>query len=170
MIHAGMSFDGGVRGGNPGHAGFAAVIIIAGKMHTIARPIPGLNTNNYAEYMGLIVGAKYASHLGADEIDITSDSKLVVEQVNGRWECKNHDMRLLCSEAQDLLEKLFPGSWTLGWLPRLSNVVADAACAQAVRCAMNPWLINRLDPFGVSKLRVKTSRAPTPATHARTRT
>ena len=85
MIQASMSFDGGVRGGNPGHAGFAAVITIAGTKHTIARPMRGLNTNNDAEYMGLIVGLKYASHLGVTAIDIYSDSKLVVEQVNGNW-------------------------------------------------------------------------------------
>ena len=154
MIHAAMAFDGGVRGGNPGHAGFAAVITIAGQMHTIARPLKGLRTNNYAEYMGLIVGAKYAHSLGADEIDITSDSKLVVNQVNDNWRVDSHDMLQLCSEAQAILDLRFPGSWTLEWVPRLQNVIADAACAQAVRCSLNPWIPNKLDPFAV-KPRVK---------------
>lgn len=153
MIHAAMAFDGGVRGGNPGHAGFAAVITIAGQMHTIARPLKGLKTNNYAEYMGLIVGTKYAATLGATVIDITSDSKLVVNQVNDEWRCDSHDMLQLCTEAQVILERNFPNAWVLEWVPRLRNVVADAACAKAVLCAMNPWRVNRLDPFAKRAVR-----------------
>jgi ribonuclease HI len=149
MTHASMTFDGGVRGGNPGHAGFAAVIVLSefGDEHIIARPLKGLKTNNDAEYMGFIVGLKYAHHLGVDRIDIKSDSKLVVEQVNGNWRCDSHTMRLYCREARDLLDKHFAGAWTLKWVPRLQNSVADAACAKAVLCAMNPWRVNRLDPF-----------------------
>jgi ribonuclease HI len=163
MIHAAMSFDGGVRGGNPGHAGFAAVISLAGKLHTIARPLKGLRTNNYAEYMGLIVGAKYAHTLGATMIDITSDSKLVVNQVNDNWRCDSHDMLQLCTEAQAILDRYFTASWKLEWVPRERNMIADAACAQAVRCALNPWIPNRLDPF--AKPRGIPSR-----THTRTPT
>ena len=153
-----MSFDGGVRGGNPGHAGFAAVIRLAGQEYVIARPLRGLKTNNDAEYMGLIVGAKYALSLGATAIDIISDSKLVVEQVNGRWECKSKLMRIYCSEAQAILYNSFPDNWTLSWVPRLENAVADAACAHAVRCSLNPWLPNRLDPFARNKSLVKVHR------------
>jgi ribonuclease HI len=167
MIHAAMSFDGGVRGGNPGHAGFAAVIRLAGKLHTIARPLKGLRTNNYAEYMGLIVGAKYAHTLGATMIDITSDSKLVVNQVNDNWRCDSHDMLQLCTEAQAILDRYFTASWKLEWVPRERNMIADAACAQAVRCALNPWIPNRLDPFAkpFAKQRGNPSR-----THTRTPT
>jgi ribonuclease HI len=159
MIHGAMSFDGGVRGGNPGHAGWAAVIVIAGTMHTIARPMRGLKTNNDAEYTGLIVGLKYAAHLGVQEIDITSDSKLVVEQVNGNWRCDSHTMRLYQGEARKLLDKHYAGAWTLTWVPRLENIVADAACAHAVLCSMNPWRLNKLDPFHPNKSLVKLSRA-----------
>jgi ribonuclease HI len=147
MIHGHMTFDGGVRGGNPGHAGFAAVIRLAGQEYVIARPLRGLNTNNVAEYMGLIVGAKYAAHLGVTALDIIGDSQLVVEQVNGRRKCKTEHIRVLCSEAQSVLYNCFPDDWTLSWVPRLENTVADAACAKAVLCAMNPWRVNRLDPF-----------------------
>jgi ribonuclease HI len=155
MIHAAMAFDGGVRGGNPGHAGFAAVITLAGEDYVIARPLKGRNTNNVAEYMGLIVGSKYAAHLGVTNLDISSDSKLVVEQVNGNWRIDSPTMCKLCWEAQDLLEQHFPGHWKLAWVPRLANTVADAACAQAVRCAMNPWLPNRLDPFARPRARTR---------------
>jgi ribonuclease HI len=159
MIHGTMSFDGGVRGGNPGHAGFAAVIRLAGQQYVIARPLRGRKTNNDAEYMGLIVGLKYAISLGVDEIDITSDSKLVVEQVNGRWEVKTEAMRPYRKEARKLLDQHFTGGWSLEWVPRLQNVVADAACAHAVRCSLNPWLPNKLDPFASNKALVKIPRA-----------
>lgn len=161
-----MTFDGGVRGGNPGHAGFAAVITIAGRPHTIARPIRGRHTNNHAEYMGLIVGTKYAHHLGATEIDIFSDSKLVVEQVNGNWRCDSHAMRILQREARDLLDRRFAGAWTLAWLPRIENVIADAACAHAVECSLNPWKPNKLDPFFPNKALVKIPRVRASAPRA----
>src|SRR3954452_9501351 len=132
MIHALMSFDGGVRGGNPGKAGFAAVIRLAGVEHVIARPMRGLKTNNDAEYAGLIVGLKYARHLGVQYIDIYSDSKLVVEQVNGNWRTDSKTMRDYQHEARGLLQRHFAGAWRLTWVPRLENAVADAACAQAV--------------------------------------
>jgi len=158
MIHGAMSFDGGVRGGNPGHAGFAAVIRMAGKEYVIARPMRGLKTNNDAEYTGLLVGVKYAAHLGVQEIDITSDSKLVVEQVNGNWRCDSHTMRQYQGEARKLLDHHFAGAWTLKWVPRLQNVVADAACAHAVACSVNPWRLNKLDPFHRNKALVKIPR------------
>jgi ribonuclease HI len=165
MIHASMSFDGGVKGGNPGHAGFAAVIVLSefGDERIIARPIRGRHTNNDAEYMGLIVGIKYAHHLGVTAIDIISDSKLVVEQVNGRWRCDSKTMSDYCSEAQAILYNDFPDNWTLSWVPRLQNTVADAACAQAVRCSVNPWIPNRLDPFAPNKALVTLPRVRTQA-------
>ena len=165
---AGMTFDGGVRGGNPGHAGFAAVITIAGKAHTIARPLRGKNSNNVAEYMGLIVGLKYAHHLGVTEINIFSDSKLVVEQVNGNWRTDSYTMRMLCRDARDSLDKRFPGAWKLAWVPRLENTIADTACAHAVACSLNPWKPNKLDPFFPNKALVKVPRVR-PRTHALTR-
>jgi ribonuclease HI len=147
MISATMAFDGGVRGGNPGHAGFAAVITLAETDYVIARPLKGLKTNNDAEYMGLIVGLKYAHHLGVEQIDIVSDSKLVVEQVNGRWRTDSQSMRCYRQEAQKLLRDHFSLGWSLEWVPRLQNTIADAAAAKAVLCAMNPWRVNRQDPF-----------------------
>jgi ribonuclease HI len=159
MIHGAMHFDGGVRGGNPGHAGFAAVIRLAGVEHVIARPMRGLKTNNDAEYTGLIVGIKYAAHLGVTFIEIYSDSKLVVEQVNGNWRCDSETMRNYQHEARDLLNKHFAGAWKLEWVPRLQNIVADAACAHAVQCSLNPYKPNKLDPFHPNKFLAKLPRA-----------
>ena len=118
----------------------------------------GLKTNNDAEYTGLIVGIKYAHHLGVRQIDIYSDSKLVVEQVNGNWRCDSYTMRQYQHEARDLLDKRFPGAWKLEWLPRLQNIVADAACAHAVNCSLNPWRLNKLDPLHPNKALVKIPR------------
>jgi DNA-directed RNA polymerase specialized sigma24 family protein len=56
-------------------------------------------------------------------------------------------MRDYQQEACKLLDRWFAGAWTLKWVQRLDNVVADAACASAVRCSLNPWLPNHLDPF-----------------------
>jgi ribonuclease HI len=151
VIHGSLHFDGGVRGGNPGHAGFAAVVRLAGKEHVIARPMRGLKTNNDAEYTGLIVGIKYAAHLGVTYLDIYSDSKLVVEQVNGNWRCDSETMRNYRHEARKLLNQHFAGAWSLEWLPRLQNITADAACAHAVQCSLNPWKPNKLDPFHRNK-------------------
>ena len=97
-------------------------------------------------YTGLIVGIKYARDLGVQEIEIYSDSKLVVEQVNGNWRCDSKTMRDYQQEARTFLDKHFL-AWKLTWVPRLENVVADAACAHAVQCSLNPWRLNKLDPF-----------------------
>ena len=60
-------------------------------------------------------------------------------------------------EADEPL-RAFPDDWTLAWVPRLRNTVADAACAQAVLCALNPWKPNRLDPFFPNKALVNVAR------------
>lgn len=142
-MRAFMTFDGGARPTNPGHAGFAVVIDFPGtkkKRQVISRYI-GKKTNNIAEYTGLIVGIKYAKELGARELFIVSDSKLVVEQVNGRWKCKTKHIVDLCEEAQKLLERNFPGAWELRWKKRLNNTVADDYCTKAINHGMNrnPW-------------------------------
>jgi len=157
MIYGYMSFDGGVRGGNPGHAGFAAVIRTGEREYVIARPMRGKKTNNDAEYTGLIVGLKYALHLGVQEIEIVSDSKLVVEQVNGKWKCDSKTMRDYQHEAKSFLDERFL-AWKLSWVPRLENTVADAACAQAVLCSLNPWKPNHLDPFAPNSFLARPSR------------
>ncbi len=93
-----------------------------------AEPL-GLASNNVAEYTGLIAGLEAA--LAVDEgahIEARMDSKLVVEQMSGRWKIKHEDMRRLALEARDLVQRCRAagGSVTFTWIPREQNKAADA--------------------------------------------
>lgn len=78
--------DGGARG-NPGPAGYGAVVLDATSGAVLAERAGylGHTTNNVAEYRGLIAGLEAAVELGATEVEARLDSKLVVEQMSGRW-------------------------------------------------------------------------------------
>jgi len=126
-------------------------------MHVLSRYI-GWRSNNVAEYFGLISAVKYARSLGASELEVFSDSKLVVEQVHGRWRVKSDDLRPLNREARESLDKFFPNAWSLTWVRREDNTEADDLCTQAIHAGMfrNPWLRKRypkltsgkiIDPF-----------------------
>lgn len=122
--------DGGSRG-NPGVAGYGAVVLDAGSGDLLAeRAEPlGQASNNVAEYSGLIAGLRAAIEIdpGAD-IEARLDSKLVVEQMAGRWKIKHEDMRRLALEARDLARSVVAagGSVTYEWVPRSENAQADA--------------------------------------------
>ena len=139
--------DGGCRPKNPGYAGFAVVINLrpAGTEYILSRYI-GIHTNNWAEYMGLIVAVKYARHIGAEQLEVRSDSRLVVEQVHGRWRVKSDALRPLNREARNLLSKLFPGAWSLAWVKREENTKADHYCGLAINAGRNanPFIPQRL--------------------------
>ncbi|HEY6741478.1 MAG TPA: bifunctional RNase H/acid phosphatase [Lapillicoccus sp.] len=117
--------DGGSRG-NPGVAGYGAVVRDADTGRVLverAGPL-GQRSNNVAEYQGLIAGLEAAAALapGAD-VEVRMDSKLVVEQMAGRWKIKHPDMRELALRARDLLSGLGKVRWT--WVPREANRAAD---------------------------------------------
>ena len=81
--------DGGSRG-NPGPAGYGAVVLDdAGSVLAERREAIGTATNNVAEYRGLIAGLEAARELGAAEVAVRMDSKLVIEQMSGRWKVKH---------------------------------------------------------------------------------
>lgn len=86
--------DGGSRG-NPGIAGAGTVVYDAGRNEVLRRIsyVVGIATNNVAEYQGLINGLSAAGELGATEVEVFLDSKLVVEQMSGRWKIKHPDMK-----------------------------------------------------------------------------
>lgn len=115
--------DGGSRG-NPGLAGYGAVLrdratgqVIAERGERI-----GVATNNVAEYRGLIAGLElYREHADGAELEVRMDSKLVVEQMSGRWKIKHPDMRPLALEAN----RLAPAGTTYTWIPRAQNAEAD---------------------------------------------
>jgi probable phosphoglycerate mutase len=123
--------DGGSRG-NPGTAGYGAVVLDADTGELLAERMGalGITTNNVAEYQGLIAGLTAAAELGADEVEVRMDSKLVVEQMSGRWQIKHPGLRPLAAEAAKLVRRF--RSVTFGWIPRERNKRADALANRAM--------------------------------------
>lgn len=123
--------DGGSRG-NPGTAGSGAVVIDAESgdvLVQIARYI-GVATNNVAEYVALIAGLQAAFDLDPNaEIDVRMDSKLVIEQMSGRWKIKHPDMLELGRQVQDLVRAK---RVNFTWIPREHNFRADALANKAM--------------------------------------
>ena len=124
--------DGGSRG-NPGAAGYGAVVRDAGTGAVLAELYRGIGTatNNVAEYSGLLAGLTAAADLapGADA-DVRMDSKLVVEQMSGRWQIKHPDLQPLAAAARDAARRL--GRVTYQWVPRARNSHADRLANKAM--------------------------------------
>jgi broad specificity phosphatase PhoE/ribonuclease HI len=122
--------DGGSRG-NPGPAGYGSVVRDAdGEVLLERYGSLGVTTNNVAEYTGLIEGLKAALELKASRVDVRMDSKLVVEQMSGRWQIKNPGLRPLAAEAAALVKRF--DEVTFEWIPRERNKAADALANQAM--------------------------------------
>ncbi len=126
-----MEADGGSRG-NPGPAGYGAVVLDPSSGAVLAERAEsiGTATNNVAEYGGLIAGLQAAAELGASQVDVRMDSKLVVEQMSGRWQIKNAGLRPLAAQAADLARKF--SSVSFSWIPRERNKRADALANRAM--------------------------------------
>jgi probable phosphoglycerate mutase len=122
--------DGGSHG-NPGVAGWGALVRDAGTGEVLwegAAPL-GKASNNVAEYSGLIAGLRAARTIDpAAQVEVRMDSKLVVEQMAGRWKIKHEDMRRLALEARDEAAELSAGGGSVSftWIPREENKAADA--------------------------------------------
>lgn len=122
--------DGGSRG-NPGPASYGALIrdadtgaVIAQRGETI-----GVATNNVAEYSGLIAGLELVrEHAPGAQVEVRMDSKLVVEQMAGRWKIKHPDMIPLARQAKTLA----PAGTVWTWVPRENNKAADALANAAL--------------------------------------
>ena len=123
--------DGGSRG-NPGPAGYGAVVFSADRSEVLAERGEGIGraTNNVAEYRGLIAGLEAAAELDADEVDVRMDSKLVVEQMSGRWKVKHPDMVPLARQAGRLVADFSRVSFQ--WIPRAQNAHADRLANEAM--------------------------------------
>jgi len=123
--------DGGARG-NPGPAGYGAVVREAatGEVLLEVGEAIGVATNNVAEYSGLVAGLKAAADLGAVEVEVRMDSKLVVEQMSGRWQIKHPGLRPLAAEAAGLAARFDTVRYT--WVPREQNRRADALANAAM--------------------------------------
>ncbi|MDF9812860.1 bifunctional RNase H/acid phosphatase [Streptomyces sp. SPB162] len=123
--------DGGSRG-NPGPAGYGAVVLDPAGGETLAEVAEyiGHATNNVAEYRGLIAGLRAAKALDPEAVvRVRMDSKLVVEQMSGRWKIKHPDMRPLAAEAKAVLPV---GQVTYEWIPREKNKHADRLANEAM--------------------------------------
>jgi ribonuclease HI len=120
-------FDGGARG-NPGPAAIGAVVYDASasppqRLATVSERI-GETTNNVAEYRALIAGLRAAESTPARAARVRGDSKLVIEQVAGRWKVKQAHLKPLHAEACALLERY--DEVDLAHVPRARNAEADA--------------------------------------------
>lgn len=130
-MHLVVEADGGSRG-NPGPAGFGAVVRDAdsGEVLVEFAEFIGTATNNVAEYRGLIAGLSAAHALDANaQIDVRMDSKLVIEQMSGRWQIKHPDMRALAKQARDVHDLTLI---RFTWIPREANAHADRLANQAM--------------------------------------
>ncbi|MGC3003311.1 reverse transcriptase-like protein, partial [Streptomyces sp. G35A] len=123
--------DGGSRG-NPGPAGYGAVVSDAATGETLVEAAEsiGVATNNVAEYRGLLAGLRAARELdpGAT-VHVRMDSKLVVEQMSGRWKIKHPGMKPLAAEAARIFP---PERVTYEWIPRERNKHADRLANEAM--------------------------------------
>lgn len=123
--------DGGSRG-NPGPAGYGSVVIDAATGETLVERAEyiGVATNNVAEYRGLVAGLRAARELDPTAmVRVRMDSKLVVEQMSGRWKIKHPDMKPLAAEAARILPA---GQVTYEWMPRERNKHADRLANEAM--------------------------------------
>jgi broad specificity phosphatase PhoE/ribonuclease HI len=93
----------------------------------------GRATNNVAEYRGLIAGLDEAAKLGATDVDVSMDSKLVVEQMSGRWKVKHPDLAVLHQQATALSTRFDHITYT--WIPRAKNSHADRLANEAMDAA-----------------------------------
>ncbi|MGL5866381.1 MAG: reverse transcriptase-like protein [Dermatophilaceae bacterium] len=122
--------DGGSRG-NPGIAGYGALVRdtdTGALLAERAEPL-GRASNNVAEYRGLIAGLSAVVALDPSaEVLVRMDSKLVVEQMSGRWKIKHPDMRALALEAREVARRISDGGGSVRytWIPRAENAAADA--------------------------------------------
>ena len=126
--------DGGSRG-NPGPAGYGSVVWSADRSEVLAESKQAIEraTNNVAEYRGLIAGLEEAAKLGATEVDVCMDSKLVVEQMSGRWKVKHPDMVPLHQQATALSTRFEHIEYA--WIPRAKNSHADRLANEAMDAA-----------------------------------
>ncbi|HYY65285.1 MAG TPA: ribonuclease HI family protein [Gaiellaceae bacterium] len=132
-LKAKLSTDGGARG-NPGPAAYGYVLeaddgtVLDARGETI-----GVATNNVAEYSGLIAGLRKAVEVGVDELEVVSDSELIVRQMEGEYKVKNEALRALFEEASELADRLPKVRYTS--VRRVHNELADKLVNEALDSA-----------------------------------
>jgi probable phosphoglycerate mutase len=132
-VRARLSTDGGARG-NPGPAAYGYVLeaddgtVLAAHGEAI-----GTATNNVAEYRALLAGLEKALDLGVDELEVVSDSELLVKQMRGEYRVKNETLRGLQDEAARLARRLRRVTYTA--VRREHNELADQLVNEALDSA-----------------------------------
>ena len=126
--------DGAARG-NPGPAGIG-VVVTDGTGRTVAELAQGIGaaTNNVAEYRAAIAGLRLAAERGARRIILRSDSRLLVEQLEGRFRVKNPTLQRLYQEARALIREF--EHVAIEHVPRDQNAKADRLANQGI----DQWL------------------------------
>jgi probable phosphoglycerate mutase len=129
-VKARLSTDGGARG-NPGPAAYGYVLEAEDGTILDARgEAIGVATNNVAEYRALIAGLARAAEAGVDELEVVSDSELIVKQMRGEYRVKNETLRALSLEAAALARKI--GRVTYTAVRREHNELADRLVNEAL--------------------------------------
>ena len=124
-----LTADGGSRG-NPGPAAYGAVVSENGQILAELFETIGTATNNVAEYSGLLAGLTHIHQLDPNaNVEVAMDSKLVVEQMSGRWQIKHADMRELAKKCRDAHDASLV---TYKWIPRDENSHADRLANKAL--------------------------------------
>jgi ribonuclease HI len=130
VVKARLSTDGGSRG-NPGPAAYGYVLetddgtVLDARGETI-----GVATNNVAEYRALLAGLEAALDRGVDELEVVSDSELLVKQMRGEYKVKNDALRELVEDAHGLAHRLAKISYTA--IRREHNELADRLVNEAL--------------------------------------
>ena len=142
-----VHIDGGARG-NPGPAGYGAVI-----EDEVGRPVVelsdylGKQTNNYAEYSGLLAALAYTTRHGFKALKVYSDSELMVKQITGQYKVSNPSLKELHAKAIKLIEDL--EAFEINHVPREQNREAD-------------WLANRAMDLGMKGQNATIAQKPAP--------
>jgi ribonuclease HI len=132
-VKARLSTDGGARG-NPGPAAYGYVLETGdGTVLAADGQAIGVATNNVAEYRALVEGLRKAVELHVVELEVVSDSELVVHQMRGEWKIKNEALRVLWGEAQALADQLSDVRYTA--VRREHNELADRLVNEALDAA-----------------------------------
>jgi probable phosphoglycerate mutase len=123
--------DGGSRG-NPGPSGYGALVRDADTGEILREVAGGIGvaSNNVAEYRGLIAGLEAAVELGATDVQVRMDSKLVVMQMSNVWQVKHPDMQVLAKQAAAILRQIPTTTFT--HIPREQNFEADRLANEAM--------------------------------------
>jgi probable phosphoglycerate mutase len=129
-VKARLSTDGGARG-NPGPAAYGYVLEAEdGHVLDARGEAIGTATNNVAEYRGLVAGMRKAAELAVTELEVVSDSELLVKQMRGEYRVKNEALRALWEEAADLERRFDRVRYTA--VRRAHNELADRLVNEAL--------------------------------------